>query len=449
MLVRTSWRPAASGAAGLIAVVVLSGLGPAIPLGDDPWADEVISYDEGSNPAAGFTTPGTALGPPERFTGEGVFPGAVTVFNSPFGTDEIVSVGEGGALVVRFDTPIADDPDNPYGIDLLVFGNALFVYDGAGVGNPAGLFSDPGLIDISADGITWVAVPGVAADDLFPTEGYLDLADPFKLVWLRFRALAGPKHIRKDRANGVDADHLDPGILLLEKPGRTADGAAGPHPDDDVGNPPFGLIPDFGTRRLVVCLAVRRIVVLVRVETVRDLAIQAARNRMIAARIVGLDFGGSDDHFRTEGTKSIYLFLAHLVGHGEDTSIALDGRGQREAHAGVTRRPLDQGGSWLKPTVLLGILHHLDADPVLDASSGIQVLQLGENRRLESVADLAQTDQRRVPNSIENVVVPHLSGWFRRMPRTSSHPYRFEAPEALRAFFGDRAPLGATVTSTR
>lgn len=146
---------------------------------DDPYADLVIEYIPGSNAAPGFTDPQTTLGIPERFTGEGVFPSAVTVFNSAFGTDEIVSIGEGGSLTVRFSTPVTDDPDNLFGIDLIVFGNALFAFAGLGVGDPAGLFSEPTSIEISPDGENWCTVPGPQADDLFPTEGYQDLTDPF------------------------------------------------------------------------------------------------------------------------------------------------------------------------------------------------------------------------------------------------------------------------------
>lgn len=146
---------------------------------DDPYADQVISYNSGTNAATGFVDPLTALGIPERFTGEGIFPSAVTVFNSPFGTDEIVSIGEGGSLTIQFNTPVTDDPDNLFGIDLLVFGNAMFTFGGSGVGNPAGLFSEPGIIEVSVDGTTWFAVADALADDLFPTEGYRDLTDPF------------------------------------------------------------------------------------------------------------------------------------------------------------------------------------------------------------------------------------------------------------------------------
>ena len=89
--------------------------------GDDPFADEVIAYDQGANPAPGYTDPATALCSPQRFTGEGVFPSVVSPFSPPFGIDEIVSVGAGGHLIVRFDAPVTDDPVNPYGIDLLIY----------------------------------------------------------------------------------------------------------------------------------------------------------------------------------------------------------------------------------------------------------------------------------------------------------------------------------------
>ncbi len=141
--------------------------------GDDPFADQLISYAPGANASAGYTDAATTLGSPERFTGEGIFPGVVSVFNPPWGSDEIVSIGAGGHLVIRFDTPVTDDPANPFGIDLLIFGNAGFV-DAGGVAG-AGLFgADGGLIEVSGDGVVWFEITGVEADGLFPTVGYLD-----------------------------------------------------------------------------------------------------------------------------------------------------------------------------------------------------------------------------------------------------------------------------------
>jgi hypothetical protein len=161
---------------------LLAALAPAAALVAEDFAVEVVSYDAGTNPTVGYTDPDVALGPPERFSGEGVFPGVVSVFQPAWRPDEIVSVGAGGHLVLRFDPPITDDPLNLYGIDLLVFGNAALAddaYPDGACGTPCFLFSDGGGIAVSADGETWIDVPGLVADGLFPTEGYTDLADPY------------------------------------------------------------------------------------------------------------------------------------------------------------------------------------------------------------------------------------------------------------------------------
>ncbi len=143
--------------------------------GDDPHADEVISYATGANPSAGYTNPVTALGAPERYTGEGIFPSVVSPFSPPFGTDEIVSIGAGGAIVVRFDTPVTDDPANPGGIDLLVFGNSGFIDVAFPGGVVGGVFGDDGgVIEVSDDCVHWVVIPLIAPDGLLPTLGYLD-----------------------------------------------------------------------------------------------------------------------------------------------------------------------------------------------------------------------------------------------------------------------------------
>jgi len=151
---------------------------------DDPYADAVVSYAEGANPAPGYTDPFTAIGSAQRYTGEGWDPMIVSAMNPPWRPDEIVSIGAGGHLTLAFDTPVTDDPLNPYGIDLLVFSNAFLADWEDGeldhyCTNPAFVFAEGGLIEVSADGETWVAVTGVAADGLFPTEGYLDRTDPY------------------------------------------------------------------------------------------------------------------------------------------------------------------------------------------------------------------------------------------------------------------------------
>jgi hypothetical protein len=149
---------------------------------DDPFADVVIDYVPGDGASPGYTTPETALGSPARFTG-GVFePMAVSIFNPAWRPDEIVSIGAGGSLTVAFETPVEDDPLNPFGVDLIVFGNALFVTasaPGVVISDPAQLTAEGGVIELSPDGLNWFAVPGLEADGRFPTEGYLDLIDPY------------------------------------------------------------------------------------------------------------------------------------------------------------------------------------------------------------------------------------------------------------------------------
>ena len=148
---------------------------------DSPFAATVVSYVAGAGAANGFTNASVALGSPERFTGEGLIPQAVTPFQPAFRPNELVSLGVGGSLVVAFDHDVVDDPRNPFGIDLLVFGNAFFTDSSFGAGVVAGLASEGGTIAVSADGVSWTTVPALEADGMFPTLGYLDVA-PYATV---------------------------------------------------------------------------------------------------------------------------------------------------------------------------------------------------------------------------------------------------------------------------
>ena len=145
-----------------------------------PWADAVVDYAPGTTAQPGYTTPSVALGSPERVTGEIFgFPSNVTMFNPPFGNDEIVSIGEGGHLTVHMGQPVINDPAHLYGVDLIVFGKAAFEdadYPNGQQFNPARLFgSQPLFVEVSADGSSWFPV-APRANSLFPTQGFLDAA---------------------------------------------------------------------------------------------------------------------------------------------------------------------------------------------------------------------------------------------------------------------------------
>lgn len=132
--------------------------------GDDPFADGVVSFEPApgqfvNNPL--FDDPMKALGAP---VGGG--PGVQD-------TSKVVSLGGfGGSIVLRFSPAVLDDPCNPYGLDAIVFGNAIYA-----AGDVNRRFGEGAVIEIARDangnGLAddpWYVIPGshlsdVPADD--------------------------------------------------------------------------------------------------------------------------------------------------------------------------------------------------------------------------------------------------------------------------------------------
>jgi hypothetical protein len=135
------------------------------------FATEVVRYTAGANSQPGYDDPASSLGSPARSTGNGPFDGDVTPFNAPYAADQVVSIGAGGELVVRFDHPVVDDAANPYGIDLLIYGNAFLTLDFDTALADGGIFAQPARVSVSQDGATWYDA-AVFADALFPTLAY-------------------------------------------------------------------------------------------------------------------------------------------------------------------------------------------------------------------------------------------------------------------------------------
>lgn len=165
-----------------VALLVAAAL---VPLGGPAHASSFattwISYTPGGDGlSTGFEDPNAALGEPTRSNGTGPFEGDVTPFNSPFQSGDIVSLGLGGELVVKFDAPVTDDPLNPFGVDLLVFGNAFLGIDFGTFLATGTIFGEPGLIGVSQNGSDWRDITSVFADDLFATLGYNDSPGPFE-----------------------------------------------------------------------------------------------------------------------------------------------------------------------------------------------------------------------------------------------------------------------------
>jgi len=149
-----------------------------------PYATEIISYYDGNGAVAGYTDPNGALGSPSSRTPD--WPTGevdVTVFNAPWGTDQVLSLGRGGSLVVKFDQPVWENTDaNVWGMDLLVFGNSFYndtSWPNGAVDASASIYGQPGRIAVSQDGNAWYEVAGYYSDDRFPTMGFRDTSGPY------------------------------------------------------------------------------------------------------------------------------------------------------------------------------------------------------------------------------------------------------------------------------
>jgi hypothetical protein len=108
-----------------------------------PFVTNVVRVDYG--PGAGFgqnAFPGVVEGPPK---GGG----------SALGSLNVLSLGEGGSIVVEFGQTIVDAP----GPDFIVFENPFDIG-----GDPTKPNADPATVEVSADGTTWFGFECTATD---------------------------------------------------------------------------------------------------------------------------------------------------------------------------------------------------------------------------------------------------------------------------------------------
>jgi hypothetical protein len=153
------------------------------------FAIEVVDYNEGSG-VVYYDDPTTALGRPSIDTPFWGVPRPVLPVFSAWGTDQVVTIGTGGCLVLRFNHKVGDDKNNPYGYDFIIFGNQM---QGLSSGtnweygdpceatfNSGQVESELGKVCISQDGNDWYCFDsGPYADSFAPTLGRMyDPANP-------------------------------------------------------------------------------------------------------------------------------------------------------------------------------------------------------------------------------------------------------------------------------
>ena len=157
------------------------------------FATEVVSYKSGVGFAtdwstgAGYINKDAIVGPPARET-PGEWGGPITPFSPPYLLDQILSIGVGGEVTLKFGKPIRDESINPFGLDFLVFGCAGFTItngDFGGGGITDGTLFDQAAgetrVSVSADGDAWFVLDpkrAPAFDAYHPTDGSGDFGVP-------------------------------------------------------------------------------------------------------------------------------------------------------------------------------------------------------------------------------------------------------------------------------
>lgn len=158
------------------------------------FAWEVVSYVEGTGVEYDvisfepYNQAETALGRPTVETtgdmdiGPNV-PMAVVPVYPAWRSFEVVTVGGGGELVLRFNHRVGDDENNPYGVDFIMFGNTRWRIASGGSWGPGSdpetvtvgtvFYKERGIVSVSQDGASWYTFAGGPyADDFAATAGY-------------------------------------------------------------------------------------------------------------------------------------------------------------------------------------------------------------------------------------------------------------------------------------
>lgn len=118
-----------------------------------PFATEVIDYSPGAgqfvnNPL--YNDPARALGAPQG------------LYTDTPCNDSLVTLGDGGSITLAFDHFVTDDVDNPYGLDFIVFSNAMFIGN-----DPYYRWQELAFVEISEDAETWYLIlPSILPQNL-------------------------------------------------------------------------------------------------------------------------------------------------------------------------------------------------------------------------------------------------------------------------------------------
>ncbi len=152
------------------------------------FAVQIISTTN-IDPSSPYNDPSALLNRPSlRFVDiyDGGGTDRVSIVNSPYnktpeGGNVLTEISAGGQVTLKLGRKVYDDPNNPYGIDLIVYGNSFFSASGftgtisdeidlgaASLG--AGIYGHATTVSVSQDGTNWYSYS--MAPDLYPQNAY-------------------------------------------------------------------------------------------------------------------------------------------------------------------------------------------------------------------------------------------------------------------------------------
>lgn len=192
----------------------------------DDFATTLVGHSASLDGSGPYNDPNDLLGKPAQYCAG--FPGTdhISIVESSWGDWYITTFDEGDWAVVKFDHHVTDDPNNPYGLDFIAYGNAFYVGSGYvddatdhGSYNLTGrIFAEPLKISVSQDGSSWYTYDsGPYGDSLYPTNPWAwdqDLWDSTGNGWTDevendFTLPVDPSLTLADMTAGTSKDAMD------------------------------------------------------------------------------------------------------------------------------------------------------------------------------------------------------------------------------------------------
>src|SRR5205823_14657607 len=225
--------------------------------------------------------------------------------------------------------------------------------------------------------------------------GYEAVADPLD-------AVRSPGAAREQRAlvglDGVEAHGV---IALPQIAAHAGKGAAAALRGDERADDAAGLLPDLGPGRAVVRLDVVGVVELARHPVPGRVAgadLRKALERQVHVALAA----GREDEIGAVRAHDLLALVAHTLGHHHRAGITLHRRHECARDAGVAGRALEHAHARLEITAGLGLLEHVQIDPVLEAAARSVPLELEVDERTHIADDAVEPYERRAPDGLDD-----------------------------------------------